>query len=142
MIALKDAKKKLKRIRKNVRGLKQQRQAMKALLIEIELFPSRFFKGFANPAWFMADTPFTVNIVKNHPLSLRISHYHVDHDKFEPYVQGMKDLEECEEELKEQKIFYKELTTYGDLEKVYRLMYVNRWFFMPSESGSSIQVTE
>ena len=114
---------------------------MKALLVEIELFTSRFCKGFAQPAWFMADAPFTVNIVKNHPLSLRISHYHVDHDKFEPYVQGMKDLEECEEELKEQKIFYKELTTYGDLEKVYKIMYINEWFSEP-ESESSIQVTE
>ena len=142
MISLKEAKKKLKRIKKNVRGLTQQRQAMKALLVEIELFPSRFCKGFAHPAWFMDDMPFTVNIIKNHPLSLRISHYHVDHDKFEPYVQGMKDLEECEEDLKEQKIFYKELTTYGNLEEVYRLMYVNRRFFMPSESGYSIQVTE
>lgn len=143
MIALKDAKKKLKRIRKNVRGLKQQRQAMKALLIELDMLPRIFFcKEFAQPAWFMDDHPFTAAIIKNHPLSLRISHYQVDHEKFEPYVQGMKDLEECAKELREKKIFYKEFTTYGNLEDVYRLMYVNRRFFMPSESESSIQVTE
>lgn len=114
---------------------------MEALLNEIELFPSRFCKGFAQAAWFMADSPFTVNIVKNHPLSLRISHYHVDHYKFEPYVQGMKDLEDCEKELREKKIFCKEFTTYGNLEEVYRLMYVTEWFSEP-ESESSIQVTE
>lgn len=140
MISLKDAKKKLKRIKKNVRGLTQQRQAMKALLFEIDLIPSRFCKGFAQPVWFMDDHPFTVNIIKNHPLSFRISHYHVDHDKFEPYILGMKDLDECAKELKENKIFYKKLTTYGDLEEVYRLMYVNEWFSEP-ESESSIQVT-
>lgn len=114
---------------------------MKALLRELDLLPSWFYEGFAQSAWFMEDHPFTVVIIKNHPLSLRISHYHVDHDKFEPYVQGMKDLEECEEELKEKKIFYKELTTYGDLEKVYKIMYINEWFSEP-ESESSIQVTE
>lgn len=114
---------------------------MESLLNELDLFPSRFCKGFAQSAWFMDDMPFTVNIIKNHPLSLRISHYHVDHDKFEPYVQGMKDLEECEKELKEQKIFYKELTTYGDLEDVFRLMYMTEWFSQP-ESESTIQVTE
>lgn len=113
---------------------------MEALLNEIELFPSRFCKGFAQPAWFMEDTPFTVNIIKSHPLSLRISHYAVDHYKFEPYVQAMRDLEDCEKELREKKIFYKELTTYGDLEDVFRLMYMTEWFSRP-ESESSIQVT-
>lgn len=114
---------------------------MEALLNEIELFPSRFCKGFAQPAWFMEDAPFTVNIVKNHPVSLRISHYDVVHYKFELYVQAMRNLEDCEKELRDKKILYKELTTYGDLEDVFRLMYVNEWFSEP-ESESSIQVTE
>lgn len=113
---------------------------MEALLHDLELFLSRFCKGFAQPAWFMEDTPFTVNIIKSHPLSLRISHYAVDHYKFEPYVQAMRDLEDCEKELREKKIFYKELTTYGDLEDVFRLMYMTEWFSRP-ESESSIQVT-
>lgn len=113
---------------------------MEDLLIDIALFPSRFCKGFAQPAWVISDAPFTVNIVKNHPFSLRISHYAVDHYKFKPYVKSRRDLEDCEKELKENKIFYKKLTTYGDLEEVYRLMYINEWFSEP-ESESSIQVT-
>lgn len=140
MISLKEAKKKLKRIKKNVRGLTQQRQAMKALLFDIDLISSEFTGEFAQPAWIMDDHPFTVSIIKNHPLSLRINHYHVDKDVFERLAQGTIGVNDVLHTYDPQKLLHKKLTTYGGIETVYRLMYVNEWFYEP-ESESSIQVT-
>lgn len=106
---------------------------MKALLFDIDMLPSEFTGEFAQPAWIIDDRPFTVSIIKNHPLSLRINHYHVDKDVFERLAQGTIGMDE--------KVLHKKLTTYGDIETVYRLIYVNEWFSEP-ESESSIQVTE
>lgn len=113
---------------------------MKALLFELDLIPSSFTGEFAQPMWFMDEAPFAVSIIKSHPFSLRIHHYHVDQDAFECLERGEIDVADWFDKYDAQKVIHKELTTYGDIEKVYRLMYMNEWFAQP-ESESSVQVT-
>ncbi len=114
---------------------------MKALLLELDLLPSSFVGELAQPLWFMDEAPFTVSIIKNHPFSLRISHYFVDHDAFACLERGEMGVADWMDKYDAQKVIHKKLTTYGGIETVYRLMYMNEWFAQP-ESESSIQVTE
>lgn len=113
---------------------------MMAILNDLDMIPMHLNKEVAQSAWFMDEDPFSVSIIKNHPFSLRITHYHVDLEKLNNIAKKMADDSLEFEDLKGD-VIKKELTTYGDLEKVYRLMYLNEWLSQP-ESESSIQVTE